>query len=250
MKPIIGQNADLRRAGAASCVQLECAYPAAITRAGGVPLILPAVTGADLDRLLEPLDGLVLVGGDDYHPALYGEAAHPALEPMPEARQSFDLELARAALARGLPVLGVCGGSQAMNLARGGSLVQDIASLVGTRVAHRLADAAGGDAGAGCGEGECGEGGATFHEVTTRRGSLLELLVGPCLRVNSTHHQAVARLGSGVEALAWAEDGVIEAIQVVDHPFALGVQWHPEMMIDEPVQLGLFQALIRAARDR
>src|SRR5262245_42633155 len=128
VKPVIGQNADLGSAGAAHCVQLECAYPAAIARAGGVPLILPATSAADLGPLLDRLDGLVLVGGDDYDPALYGEPRHPALEPMPAARETFDLELARTALARGLPVLGVCGGSQLMNLVCGGSLVQDIAS--------------------------------------------------------------------------------------------------------------------------
>jgi putative glutamine amidotransferase len=233
VKPIIGQNADLGRVGNARCVQLECAYPDAIERAGAVPLILPAATCDDLDRMLERLDGLVLIGGDDYDPALYGEPRHPTLEPMPAERQSFDLELARAALARGLPVLGICGGSQLMNLVCGGSLVQDLPSQVGSTVVHR------------------GAGGATtLHEVTTRKGSLLELLIGPCLRVNSLHHQAIARLGTGVEAMAWAPDGVVEAIEIADHPFALGVQWHPETMTDEPPHLALFQALVRAARNR
>ncbi|MFO0982301.1 MAG: gamma-glutamyl-gamma-aminobutyrate hydrolase family protein [Planctomycetota bacterium] len=231
MHPVIGLNADRKGAPSACRVELNSAYPDAIVRAGGLPLILPAEAVDDLAEMLAHVDAVVLVGGDDYHSELYGEPPHPTLAPMPIERQRFDLELARLVLERGIPALGICGGSQLLNLVRGGSLIQDLPAEVGTSVEHRS-----------------DRGWDTWHEVRVARGSALEKITGATLTVNSWHHQAVKQLGHGVEAVAWAADGVIEGITIADQAFCLGVQWHPEELRHDPGHRDLFQALVTAAR--
>jgi putative glutamine amidotransferase len=210
-------------------------YREAITRAGALPLHLVPVPADRVAELLGALDGLLLAGGPDIDPAAYGEDPHPTVSVLPVERQQFDLALVEEAMARRLPVLGICLGSQLINVARGGDMIQDIPSEVGGAVSHRrlaLADLRRG-----------------VHEVTLVEGTRFAGLYGvPTLRVNSAHHQAADRLGAGLVVAARAPDGVIEAHELPGHPFLIGVQFHPEMQTD-PAGLHdkLFEEFVAAA---
>jgi putative glutamine amidotransferase len=214
--------------------QLPRAYPDAVLAAGGLPLLLPQGDAAATGAWLALCDGLVIAGGAfDIAPERYGEARRPGLGPMKEARTEFEWALCEAALAAGIPLLGVCGGMQLVNVVRGGTLHQDLPAELG--LSHEQAPPKD----------------APSHEVEIVPGTLLAGLVGPePLRANSTHHQAVNRPGSGVLVSARARDGVVEAIELPDHPFALGVQWHPEAVVrHEPRHAALYRGLVAAARD-
>ena len=206
------------------------AYVAALHRAGAIPVALPFVAGEDeAGAILERLDGVVFSGGFDIDPLLWGEARHPATVLMHPARQATDLAFARAVLRRPLPALGICGGMQVLNVAAGGSLHQHVPDVT-SEVEHA--------------DGEP----RRFHPVRTADGSRVAGLLGPELRVNTLHHQAVARLGAGLVASAWSPDGLVEALEDPSRSFLVGVQWHPERMTGDPLQEGLFGALAAAAR--
>jgi putative glutamine amidotransferase len=210
-------------------------YAGAVLATGGIPVILP-VTGSSgaLRGLLDRVDGLLVTGGDfDIHPRHYGEKPRAHLGVLKEARTDFELELISLALRRNQPVLGVCGGEQAINVALGGSLYQDIASELPHAIEHR--------------QGALKEIGG--HRVAIRSGTKLKTIVGRAsLEVNSTHHQAVKRPGRGLVVSATAADGVIECIESLDHGFVLGVQWHPESLITKPAHRRLYVAFIRACQ--
>jgi putative glutamine amidotransferase len=182
---------------------------------------------------LDLLDGLLLTGGGDIDPKHFGEKPHPKLGPPDGLRDRFELWLAREALARELPVLGICRGAQVLGVVLGGQLVQDIDSEVEQAERHRAP------------EGEK----LPCHAVEIAAGSLLSLVVKASrVRVNSSHHQANQRLGPGVRRTAWAADGVTEAIERDGNGFVLGVQWHPERMWRRaPRQSRLFRAFVEAA---
>ena len=212
-------------------------YVEPIEAAGGLALLLPNCddperAGAYLDRL----DGLVLTGGDDPHPHLFGEEPHPGIEAVDERRDHFEIALSQQARTRGLPVLGLCRGVQLMNIAAGGDIYQDVVSQTESEVRHvqlRLDD-------------------GPWHKVEIRPGSLLGRVIGEGVRaVNSFHHQACRRVGDGLEICAKCPaDGLIEALWDPEHPFFLGVQWHPELNAadgDTDAQR-LFQAFVEAAR--
>jgi putative glutamine amidotransferase len=218
---------------------LNAAYANAIIASGGIPVALPYMeTG--VEAVLDRLDGLVLSGGGDVEPARFGASSiHPETYGILPARDQFEHDLIHHALRRDMPVLGICRGIQVLNVALGGTLVQDIADQheSSTPVSHRQqAD--------GIAANQPG------HTVTIAAGSLLHVLVGQTsLPVNSFHHQAIDRLATGLEAIAVAHDGLIEAVVLPDHRFVLGVQWHPELMFAEhPVQLLWFEALVSAAK--
>lgn len=198
------------------------AYIDAVRRAGGLPLLVPPGP-TDLDRLLAAADAVVLTGGHfDIHPSHYGRGVQGRLDRVEPARTDLELALARACLERGVPVLGVCGGMQALAVAAGGTLVQDLPKAP---IDHEQpTDPA-----------------TPWHPVEAD--GALAALVGPRLEVNSTHHQAVEDPGPRLRACGWAPDGAIEAIEAIDHPFALGVQWHPELLGDDR----LYAALAAAA---
>ena len=228
--PRIGLNCDVAEAESAQeTLTLGWRYVEGVLRAGGLPVVLPPVGDGQLvERSLEGLDGLVLVGGRDYDPALYGQPKHPATKLLAKRRMSFDVALARAALARGLPVLGICGGAQLLNIALGGSLVQDIASGVPNARVHTR---------------EGSE--ERFHSVDVVVGSRLAGIVGAGdLEVNTSHHQAVAEPGRGLRVVARAPDGVTEAVEGTGEAFVLGVQWHPERLLGREQHVALFRALI------
>jgi len=212
-------------------------YLRSVELAGGIPVVLapsgPALHPGCLDRL----DGLILSGGVDISSDLYDKALQSSAKRAHLERDEFELLLLRAAFQRDLPVLGICRGCQMLNVARGGTLIQDLPSLVGTSVSHDDPDRPRVE---------------VAHSVKLVSGTRLASLLGSAeLEVNSFHHQAVERLGDGLVETAFAPDGVIEGVELPGAGFVLGVQWHPEAFWRKPVRFGaLFRGLIEAASCR
>jgi putative glutamine amidotransferase len=200
-------------------------YLRAVERAGGRPLLVPP-TDDDVDDTLDALDGVIFSGGSDLDPALYGQEAHPETKDFVAERDRAELALLQAALARDMPVLAVCRGSQVLNVALGGDLVQHLPEVVGDDK-HKETP------------GEFGE-----HDVELDPGTRIGTLLGERAPVKSHHHQGFGRLGSGLREAARAEDGTLEAIEDPSRRFALGVLWHPEAGED----LRLFEVLVEEAR--
>lgn len=215
---------------------LGLSYARAIQRAGGLPVVIPPVPVEAMSALLERVDGILLSGGPDIHPGAYGEEPHPELGPTWRELDIAELAIAGDAVAGDVPLLGVSRGAQALNIARGGTLFQHLPEQFG-RGPHHMSQHAGS---------------ASVHEVRVEAASRLCEAMGGVeeLAVNSYHHQSASGLGRGVRAVAWAPDAVVEAIEVPDASFAIGVQWHAESMLDQPSQLRLFGALVRAASER
>ena len=204
---------------------LGLSYPKAIELAGAVPVVLPPLDVAGVDAILDRLGGLVLSGGPDLHPSAYGAEPDPDLGPTEPDLDLWELALARRADALGLPILGICRGLQVLNVARGGSLVQDLPG-------HRQEES----------------GRMTTHVVRVESGTRLAAALGDGEHaVNSFHHQAVERLGERLHPVAWSPDGLIEGLEAADRPFVLGVQWHAESLVGRPDQDALFAALVEAA---
>jgi putative glutamine amidotransferase len=231
-RPRIGLTLDAD--GARERYELKASYVDAVLAAGGLPILLPHAKDAAA-AYLALLDGLVVTGGAfDVPPELYGEARREVCGPTRPERSAFERDLLEAALAARLPVLGVCGGMQLLNVVRGGTLHQDLAADAGLPGHEQPAPKD-----------------LPSHDVAVAPGTLLADLVGAGpLPVNSTHHQAVRDPGQGVLVSARAPDGVVEAIELPDLPFALGVQWHPEAVLrHEERHAGIYRGLVRAARD-
>jgi putative glutamine amidotransferase len=238
MRPLIGVFTSERHAGALATLQrcdeaaperelrLGTPYLRAVEAAGGLPVVLAPDDPETAVALLDRLDGVVLAGGPDFDPFAYGTAErHARLGPTDPVVDAAELALARGADARGLPLLGVCRGLQALNVARGGTLHQHLDD-------HRQTAPAA----------------ETAHTVVVAPGSrLAALTAGGTLAVNSFHHQAAARLGDGLRAVAGAPDGTIEALEDPARPFFLGVQWHAEALVASAPQLALFEGLVAAA---
>jgi len=234
-RPLIGIS-SYGRAGERQTFSLPCEYVDVVRLAGGVPLVLPAVEG-EIPEALAVIDALILPGGGDVDPAHYGGVRHEALYGISAERDGFEMALAREAFARrDLPVLCICRGTQLLNVALGGDLVQHIPDHYGERVVHRNPARV-----------------SVQHPVSIEGGSKLARILGSTeLEVNSVHHQAVNRVGKALRAVAWSPDGVIEAVESEDHRFAIGVQWHPELgALGDPRQRRLFEALVaRCANGR
>jgi putative glutamine amidotransferase len=211
-------------------------YCRAVEAAGGIPLILPAnASGKKLKRLLDRLDGIVISGGNfDIHPRYFGEKPVRQLGAIKAERTEFELQLIAAALKRDLPVLGICGGAQAINVALGGSLYQDITAQLPHAGRHQ--------------QGAKKHIGG--HRVQVRPGTRLFAIVQTrSIEVNTTHHQSVKTLGRNLVINAVAGDGVIEGIESTCHRFVLGVQWHPEVLaLRQPLQRRIFSAFVAACR--
>jgi putative glutamine amidotransferase len=213
-------------------------YRDALVRAGAVPVHLLPVPADRVGAALDHVDGLVMCGGPDIDPAAYGEQRHESVETMPTERQDFDMAVAREAMARRMPLLGICLGSQEINVARGGAMIQDLPTEVGTTVGHR--ELAIDDLRQG------------VHDITLVPDSRLAALYGGAetIRVNSAHHQASDVLAEGLVAAAHAPDGVIEAFVDPALPLLIGVQFHPEIQTEPAGQHDpLFEALVEAARE-
>ena len=215
------------RACAPPRLNLRLTYVHAVHEAGGIAVVLPAHGfGDDAHHLLDRVDGLLFSGGPDLDPGTYGQAPSPLLGPnIDRAADDYELRLHTAARERDLPVLAVCRGMQALNVARGGTLHQHIAHHRQSEAPHEPTHAV------------TATPDSPLHRITRRRR----------LAVNTFHHQAVDVLGDGLRAVAHAPDGVIEAIEATDRRHVRGVQWHAETLVDRPAHLALFKALVRAA---
>jgi putative glutamine amidotransferase len=203
-------------------------YPAAVQRAGAVALILPPDVAAESapDRVLDRVDALLLAGGADVDPASYGAVAHPEAGVVWPERDRFEIALGTRALERDMPVLGICRGMEMLNVIQGGTLNQHLPDLA----LHRHTP-----------------GVFTDHRVRLDPGSLAERVVGDeRTEVKSAHHQGLEELGEGVVASGYADDGVVEAIELPGRSFAVGVLWHPE----EDERSRVVGALVDEARDR
>jgi putative glutamine amidotransferase len=213
---------------------LQRSYTEAIQRAGGIAIMLPPDPQvlADPDRVLDVLDGLILAGGRDVDPATYGAERHPQTDPPVTERDEFEIALARRAMERDLPLLGICRGMQVMNVARGGTLVQDLPEHVGHEDHRR----------------SLGTFDGNDHPVHLTEGSLAARAAGEAFHGTlSHHHQGIARVGDGFEITGWADDDRLpEALEDPRLRFALGVQWHPEA--DERSRV--VAALVDEARQR
>ena len=210
-------------------------YFEAIERAGGVPVILPPLGPESVDPLLARLDAVCMAGGPDIDPRSYGGPDHPELGPTEPELDRFEMAVTWAARARCMPILAICRGAQMLNVALGGSLHMHLPDDAGDRVQHRRPGS---------------EGPSAAHDVRIESDSKLgAVLATTRFEVNSYHHQAARKLGRGLRAVAHADDGVIEAIELVGPDFVIGVQWHAECMEGE--QHGrLFEAFVAAAERR
>lgn len=203
---------------------LPMEYVSAVIRAGGTPVLLPPSPN-DRVGVLDALSGLVLTGGPDVDPELYGAARHADTDPPRRDRDAWEAALCRAALDRDMPLLAVCRGLQVMNVALGGTLHQHLPDVLGSD-RHRAV-----------------RGQMARVAVTVQAGTEVAAVLGTAAEGLCHHHQAIDRPGLGVTAVAWADDATIEAIEVEGHRFAIGIQWHPEAGDDDR----LFKALVQSA---
>lgn len=230
-KPVIGITPGIAK----NTIQLNYDYVSAIEENGGIALILPPTSDETIiKRYIEMVDGAVFSGGPDIPPEFYGQKAHHTTKVMEAIRFESDKRFIKAFLESGKPALGICLGMQFSNVLTGGTLIQDVPELVGTKISHRN-----------------GEMYTNFHSVGIARGSLLaEILGTTATRVISRHHQSVDRLGDLFQVVARSSDGIVEAIERRDGRFGIFVQWHPESHKDtDPDHRNrIFSALIQACQ--
>ena len=228
MRPLIGISTyrEQARWGAwdLPAVLLPASYADAVAEAGGEPVLLP--TGAVSAEAVRRLDGLVLAGGADVDPARYGHPAGPHTTVLRPERDAAELAVLQAALSRDLPLLAICRGMQLLNVELGGDLLQHLPDIPGAGIHNP------------------GAGLLAGRQVRTAPGTQLDRLLGPTAAVDCHHHQALDRIAPGLTPSAWAEDGLVEAVEAAGRRFCLGVQWHPEASADRR----LFEALVSAAQ--
>ncbi|HEY5977238.1 MAG TPA: gamma-glutamyl-gamma-aminobutyrate hydrolase family protein [Solirubrobacterales bacterium] len=213
---------------------LGLTYLRGLEAAGGLPLVMPPLGEDAIEPLLDRCDGICLSGGPDLDPDAYGARPHPELGPTEPTLDRFELAVAARADARELPILAICRGTQALNVVRGGTLHQHLPER-STEIAHR----------------QKAPGDQPTHPIAIEPGSALERIVGAReIEVNSFHHQAIERLGDGLEVTALAPDGTIEAVEDRRRPFLIGVQWHAETLVHRDYEGALFRSFVEAcARD-
>lgn len=236
MKPIIGVTSSVKdeRTMLVSYDNID-----SVTASGGVPLVLPNLTNEEeIEQISNRIDGLLVTGGGDIDPTLFGEEPHPNLGLITPGRDTFEISLIKKMIKARKPVLAICRGCQVLNIAGGGDMYQDIYSQTDRQLLqHRqVAPRSHGS-----------------HYIDVQEGSLLNQITGSdYYKVNSFHHQAVRDMAPGFFVSARSSDGIIEALESREHPFLLGVQWHPECMTalgDKPSLL-LFSAFIEASKEK
>jgi putative glutamine amidotransferase len=211
---------------------LGMVYMRAVELAGGIPVVLPPLGSEIIAPLLDRLSGICLSGGPDLDPHGYGEGPDPHLGPTEPDLDAFELALAKVADQRRMPVLGICRGCQALNVARGGTLHQHLADVTDGSIEHR----------------QGARGRVPTHTVRIEPRSRLATIMGVSeAEVNSFHHQSAARLGKRLKAVAWSPDGVVEGIESSGPHLYLGVQWHAESLVERPEHLALFRSLVDEA---
>ena len=242
-KPVIGITTNLAAAENTVMTGLFRAFVGAdyiqsVVRAGGIPLLLPPVMDPALayDQLAA-VDGLILSGGADINPLLFGEEPIEQLGTVDDCRDRFELELARLAAELKKPVLGICRGVQVLNVAYGGTLFQDLGQIEGGCIKHSQSTT---------------YRDSVTHTVTVEPGSALaDILGAETVPVNSFHHQSLKAVAPGLYVAARSQDGVIEAVESRGEHFVLGIQWHPELLTEKyPAMLALFEALVKVAGNR
>ena len=239
MTPRIGITGIVRQWDGVSRTGVNSAYVESVIRAGGVPVVLsPLIGAARAAAAVDGVDGLLLTGGEDVDPSLYGVAPSPRLGTVDRNRDLFELAALRAARERLMPVLGICRGIQLINVAFEGTLWQDLPSERAQGVDHNPKTPRD----------------VQSHGIRVAAGSRAAAALGRTdFEANSIHHQAVRELGTGLIATAWASDGLIEAVEgPAEGSWLLAVQWHPEEMHAEGTapERGLFRALVQAAESR
>jgi putative glutamine amidotransferase len=242
MRPLIGITCQptLNAASQRPMYGLGQSYVHAVEMAGGIPLLIPPMgDDVSLRAIAERLDGILLSGGGDVDPARYGEEPIPQLGPVEPERDEVELALARIAIDDDQPLFGICRGMQALNVAQGGTLYQDISAQQPRAIKHNYHSYE-------------GPRDLRAHGITVAEGSpLADVVGGRGYAVNSFHHQAIKEPGKDVKIIGWAEDGLAEAMLVENHPFALAVQYHPEELVDsDPAALALFEAFVYACAER
>jgi len=241
LRPLIGITTYKRKSEETGW-QYDVSYAQnarAIEAAGGLPVLIPAALSLEsLRAIYERLDGVLLPGGGDVDPACYEQEAHPTVNRVDEDRDRTEIAMTRWAVADDLPLFGICRGIQVMNVALGGTLVQDIPSQVQTELRHDIPNDL--------------PRSTRLHEVTIDEASRLAHILGTTrTQVNSLHHQAVGAAAPGVQITAHAPDGIVEAMELPDKRFVLAVQWHPEDMVgDDEAMRRLFAEFVEAARQR
>jgi putative glutamine amidotransferase len=237
--PLIGITTSVTVDKTPERAYVNGAYIRAVQAAGGIPVLLtPHFTAEAQTALWERLDGLLLTGGGDIEPSRFGDVAHPTVSEVSPARDDLELGLTRRAVSEDVPLFAICRGIQVLNVALGGTLVQDIPSEWPNALPHAQS--------------------APRHEPThavkimgegTHLGRVLGVLE---IEVNSLHHQAIKQLGDGLREVAWAPDGIVEGVEIPgDGRFVVGVQWHPEELVThDQAARNLFAALVDAARRR
>ena len=210
-------------------VFLPAVYLDAVTEAGGIAALLPPQPADDAaaERAIAGIDGLIITGGRDIDPSMYGHDPHPATDQPARDRDAWEFALLDAALRRGTPVLGICRGAQVLNVFLGGTLHQHLPDVIGHN--HKKGD-------------------AVFASSTMRTtdGTRLAAMIGPAVQAHCYHHQAIDRLGDGLVVSATGQDGVVEAVEMPDRDFVVAVQWHPE---ETPEDARIFSGLVQAARE-
>jgi len=240
-RPLIGLTSWTRRVRSGAKDRFNEAVPRGYTEgveeASGLPVLLPNSEDPSLAAsYVDRIDGLLLTGGDDVHPALFGETPNPKIDLVDERRDRFEIALLRAARERGMPVFGICRGIQLMNVALGGDLYQDLPSQRESAIGHAQKTLREGP----------------WHEIEVRPGTRLAEVLGETrTAVNSYHHQACRGVAPGLLVTATTPDGVIEAVEDPAHPFFLAVQWHPEVLEggNAVSSRRLFAAFVAAARE-
>ncbi|MBI5188506.1 MAG: gamma-glutamyl-gamma-aminobutyrate hydrolase family protein [Nitrospirae bacterium] len=216
-RPIIGITTDIE----GEYLRLKHRYSDAIIRAGGAPVLIPP-TGNPVSYA-ERIDGLLISGGDDLNPSYYNEPIMPQVKPVSRQRSDFGISLLKEVVNRQKPVLGICYGMQLINVAFGGTLYQDIDSQLSVEINHRK----------------------DYHIIVITENRFLKK---GRFSVNSTHHQAVKELGTNLKAFVYSTDNLIEAFYMEDYPFLVGVQWHPERLIDDSLSSDLFNSFVEASK--
>ncbi len=240
MKPLIGLTPTPERKemehGTFRLHTLNEHYSQAVINAGGIPVMLPS-NNTDIELLLDRLDAVIVTGGGDIDPKEFGQTRHEKTEEIDAERDAFELALVHAAVARDMPLFGICRGLQILNVAYGGTLLQDIPDLVENAQQHRQQDEKVGQD-------------KTFQDALLAEGDHpLRSIVGQQeLQVNSFHHQCIGILAPNLRTMAETADGVIEAVYNPDMTFGVAVQWHPELLADNHDEhAAIFRAFVEAA---
>jgi putative glutamine amidotransferase len=236
MKPIIGitTNQSTNSYGQ-PIILLQQSYVRAIMQAGGVPMLIPSVISQDgWDAVYSRLDGVLFSGGGDMSLEHFAGDPHPRIDDVEPERDSVELKMLQAAASDGKPFLGICRGCQVMNVALGGTLYTHLPDQLPNALDHSY-------------PGNMRT--VLVHEVKIEEGTRVAEIYGtPIIKVNSLHHQGLKDIATTLRVAGHAPDGLVEAVELPDHPFAVGVQWHPEWLTDQEVTRNLFRKFVEAAK--